>query len=183
MIIFQTSATIHPSTSEFDNDETGDFDLIGDGDLLDLGDLGEGDEDLMKDIMKMDFDMEQKNEKQSASRRVKQSSGLSSRSNDQVKLEEGQERLVNTLPLPGSHAIEVEGYKDDSRVIEEVSQQPMSVGFLVSTAPLSMQGSAIPSWLWSPEPGQGPRAVDSSGDIHLSGTGSGKKPVCIRMAM
>merc|ERR1739848_760894 len=73
--------------------------------------------------------------------------------------------------------------RDIQELMNHVNQQPLSVGLLVSSAPLIFQGCALPSWFWAPEPGQGPRAVDTSGDINASVTGNGKKPACLRMAM
>ena len=119
----------------------------------------------------------------------------SSSSKAKIKIKkENLEELVEPLPSLRSDtgnsysninscAI-VDAKKDYSKKWgEDILMQPLSVGLLISSAPIVYPGCALPSWLWAPEPGQATRSVDATGLTYSTTIGKGKKPVCLRIAL
>lgn len=190
LIIFPTSSTIACQKSD-PNEDLGnfddfddDFEMMGGGldiEIDDLTDLTKMDSSNLKDvddkISNLPEHLRPKTEAQKTEQALKTENSKSANPND----------FYNDSKSTGK-AYPTEGVRNDitkdiQDLMNHVNQQPLSVGLLVSSAPLIFPGCALPSWLWAPEPGQGPRAVDSTGDVNASVTGSGKKPACLRMAM
>merc|ERR1712150_234570 len=80
---------------------------------------------------------------------------LKIKSENQKDSESNKFELCETIPSLNKNCKPTSVIRKNLAENSQVNQQPLSVGLLISSAPIVYQGCALPSWLWAPEPGQG----------------------------
>ena len=188
MIILPTSAMIAKNSNQQNNNNINNADDDFDLDDLDI-DLDDGNDDDFG-LDDLDLKIGNVNGKDEASeennkerdRRLKKETNRKQRDKTMSGKdgEESENLLCETCPavLQDCQFVDATRKKEKDITDLNVQHQPLSTGLLISSAPVTMPGSVIPNWLWSPEAGQGFRSTQS-----LENKNNTNRPCTLRCAI